>query len=240
MNKLTLARYGIEPSIVIPETMFFTLSIENKDFLLSVLKELRLQIEDGKEDGPFYLVLNEKGVDIEKSMDIIFDFTNINFNTKSIANLLIKKFSQFLGLGEQLESLEILEGSIVNLAENFRLKSGLNVEYDAVMSGSNIAKMCSLKIADHDCPLLERLWEYINLLCDLKPLKLFILVFGKAFLTPVDIHNLYQHCFDKHVRLMFIESTDKMELMPKERRLIIDKDFCSIVQGYDEEGDNEY
>lgn len=231
MNVLTFSRYGIEPSIIIPETDFFTLSIENKQFLLSILTELRSQIEDGS-IGNFNLFINGKNVNIEKSGSIVFDYTDIKFNSKVITNLLIKKFTEFLGCGEQANTLTTLENLIFNLAEEFRLKSGLNIEYDAVMNGSNLAKACSLKISDGKRCLLERLCEYVNLFCDLKPLKLFIIVFGKEFLSETDISNLYKHCYDKSVRLLIIEGTDKTELLLNERRLIIDTDLCTISQGY--------
>jgi len=176
-----LTELGIEPSIIIPETHFFTLSIENKVLLLTILSELRSQSEDGKE-GAFNLLLGEKALNIERSVSFITDFTDINFNSKPITNLLIRKFADFLGLGEQALPLTQLECIVLNLVEDFRLKSGLNVEYNTSMNGNNIAKVCSLKIADDGGSLLERLCEYVNLLCDLKPMKLFVLAFAYAFL----------------------------------------------------------
>jgi len=233
MNTLTLSRYGIEPSIAIPETHFFTLSVENKVLLLSILTELRSQTENGL-SGNFNLSLNQKSVTIEKSAAIMFDFTDIDFNSKTITNLLIKKFSEFLGFGEQAETMTNIENIVLNLTEDFRLKSGLNVECDAVINANNLAKICSLKIADDKQSFLERLCEYVNLICDLKPLKLFILVFGKAFLSKTDIGSLYRHCLDKGVRLLIIEGADKSELLSNERRLIIDADLCTVPQGYTE------
>jgi len=229
MNTLIFSRYGIEPSIAIPETDFFTLSIENKNFLNDILMELRSQVVDGA-DGGFTLLLNDKHINIKNSVSSIFDFTDIDFNSRIITNLLTKKFAEFLGFGEQIEALTTLESIVLGLAEDFRLESGLNIEYDAVLSSGNLAKACSLKITDDKRDLLERLCEYVNLLCDLKPLKLFILVFGKNFLEKQDISSLYNHCFDKNVKLLFIEGADKTVRLNNERRLIIDSDLCSITQ----------
>jgi CRISPR type II-A-associated protein Csn2 len=231
MNNLKLAHYEIEQDIIITEDSFFTLVVENKEFLFNMLMELKGQVEDGS-DGDFHLSLNDKALNIEKSAAIISDFTDINFNSKSITNLLTKKFTEFLGFGEQAQSLTNLESIILNLAEDFRLKSGLNIEYDTVMNGNNLAKVCSLKIADYGQNLIERLCEYVNLICDLKPLKLFVLVFGKQFLSENDIDNLHKHCFDKSVKLLFIEGTDKTARLENERRLIIDNDLCAIPLGY--------
>lgn len=233
MNELIFSKHGIEPRIIIPETHFFTLSIENKCFLLECLNELRYQAEGGK-DGEFHLLLNEKAINVEKSVSLVFDFTDIDFNSKTITNLLTKKFTEFLGLGEQAQSLINLENVILNLAEDFRVKSGLNIEYDATMNANNLAKICSLKIADNKRSLLDRLCEYMDLLCDLKPLKLLVLVFGKQFLTNNDIESFYKHCCDKNVRLLIIEGADRTELLSNERRLIIDIDLCTVPQGYND------
>jgi CRISPR type II-A-associated protein Csn2 len=233
MNILTLARYGIEPSITIPETHFFSLAVENKSFLLDVVSGLREQSVDGKE-GSFTLLLDDRVVNFEKSVSAVFDFTDIDFNSKQITNLLAKKFMEFLGLDEQAEALTELETDIFNLVENFRLSSGVNVEYDTSLNGRNIAKACSLKIAENNRSLPERLCEYVNLLSDLKPLKLFVLVFAKQFLEKIDLKNLYSHCIDRGIRLLIIEGSDQSELLPNEKRLVIDKDLCIILQGYDE------
>jgi len=230
---LTLSRFGIEPSVIIPETGFFTLSIENREFLYDVLVELKNQVENGK-DGEFSLSLDFKPLAISKSVSVIFDFTDIDFNSKSITNLLTKKFAEFLGSGEQAEPLSNLESIILNLAEEFRLKSRLNIDYDAVISATNLAKVCSLKITDDKRNLLERLCEYVNLVCDLKPLKLLVIVFGKVFLSASDLLLLYRHCCDKNVRLLLIEAKDDTGRLENERRLVIDSDLCSITQGYEE------
>jgi len=235
MEDLTLCRHGIEPNIVIPETHFFTLSVENKALLLDVLLDLRRQAEDGKE-GSFNLLLNDNALNMEKSVSIITDFTNIDFNSKSISNLLIKKFTEFLGLGEQAQPLTELECIVINLVEEFRLKSGLNIEYNTTLSGNSLAKVCSLRIADDKSTLLERLCEYIDLLCDLKPLKLFVLAFAHAFLETNEIVSLYEHCYDKNVRLLTIEGFLDREVLANESRLIIDADLCAITINDEEDG----
>jgi CRISPR type II-A-associated protein Csn2 len=234
MEILTLTRYGIEPDIVIPEESFFTLSIENKALLLTILSEMRDQIENGKE-GEFHLLLADKCLKLEKSAGIIFDYTDIDFNSKSITNLMTKKFSEFLGFGEQAATLNELERLIQDLTEDFRLKSGINVQYDAVLNAINLAKICSLKVADNSLTLTERICEYVSLFCDLKQLKLFILVFGKQFLDDMEITALFQDFRHKGVRLLIIEGADKTDLRPNERRLIIDGDLCSITQGFENE-----
>jgi CRISPR type II-A-associated protein Csn2 len=230
MNEIKLTHYEIDEDIIIPEDKFFTLIVENKKFLLRLLVEIKNQTENNS--GDFNLLYNEKAQNFEKSVAMISDFTDIDFNSKSISNLLLKNFGEFLGLGEQAMHLTTLESTILNIAEDFRIKSGLNIEYDTKVNANNIAKICSLKIADYGESLLERLCEYVNLICDLKPLKLFILIFGKEFLEDSEISEFYKHCCDKNVRLLFIEAKDSSCRNPDELRLIIDNDLCTIPLGY--------
>ena len=234
MSELIFSKYGIEPSITITDTDFYTLSIENKKFLYEYLNQLKEQSENDKLEN-FHLLLNNKVLNTEKSISLITDFTNIDFNSKQITNLLYKKFADFLTKGEQTSQIINLESIILNLAEDFRVNSGLNIEYDSTITSSNLNKICSLKISENSNKLLIKLCEYINLLCDLKPLKLFILVFSKHYLGNDELICLYKHCRDKEVRLLLIEGVDNTELLDNEKRLIIDKDLCSITQGFEEE-----
>jgi CRISPR type II-A-associated protein Csn2 len=229
MTMLTLSGYGIEPDIEVEDGTFYTLSVENKDFLLTVLSDIRNQSE-GDKDGNLNLLLNGRELNFEKNVTAVFDFTDIDFNAKSITNLLTKKFGEFLKFGEQVEALAELEIMVLNLTETFRIHSGLNIAYDAVLAESNLAKICSLKIADQKMDLLHRLCEYVSLMCELKPLKLFVLVFGKSFLSEEDIFEIYRYCSDKQVRLLFVEGVDQSKLLPNEKRLVIDEDLCSITQ----------
>ncbi|MDR0932144.1 MAG: type II-A CRISPR-associated protein Csn2 [Victivallales bacterium] len=228
MDNLTLTRYGIESAITIPESGFFTLSIENKRFLFEIITEIKAQLE-GK-DGGFHLLLNDKELSFEKNATAIFDFSTIDLNSRSIGKLLIQKFAQFLGCPEQTGAITELERMIFDLAEEFRASFNLDIEYDSAMSAENIAKLCSLEIADHKCDLLEKLCAYVNLLCELKPLKLFILVFGKAFLESEELDSLSRFCHDKEVRLLLIESDGKSPRHVNECGLVVDKDLCVIAE----------
>lgn len=100
--------------------------------MLDILKEIRSQIVNG-EEGSLALSLSGKSLSLKNNASVVFDFTDIDFNSKLITNLLTKKFGEFLGLGEQLQNISILESIILNLSEEFRLSSGLNIDYDCVI-----------------------------------------------------------------------------------------------------------
>jgi CRISPR type II-A-associated protein Csn2 len=224
---LTLVGYGIEPDIEIEDEEFYTLSIENKELLLTILSDIRKQCEGDKE-GMLHLLLNGKELNFEKSVSGIFDFTDIDFNTKSITNLLTKKFGEFLRSGEQILALAELESKLLNLAEDFRIHTGLNLTYDTTLTDGNLVKICSLKISDEKEKLPYRICEYVNLMCELKPLKLIILAFGKSFLSERDITAINGYCCDKQVRLLLVEGADTTQMLQNEKRLIIDSDLCAI------------
>ena len=223
---LNIANTIFSPRIEITDNGFFTLSIENKQFLYSFITELRRQC-DGNE-GSYVLSYGNKVLSFEKNVELISDLTDINFNSKNITNLVGKKFAEFMGEGEQGESLSTIEAIICKLADAFESRSNLNIEYDSSITAAGLAKLCNLHIADTGKTLAERLCDYVSLLSELKPLKLFVVVFAKSFLSDESIDYLWKYCQDCGVRLLLVEGHDGTEPKNDERRLIIDNDLCCI------------
>jgi CRISPR type II-A-associated protein Csn2 len=231
MEELHLTITELGEALRLDESSFFTLSIEHKGFLLQLLSRLRAKLEDKETEG-LYLLLNNKSVVWEKSTEIIFDMSDINFNQKSIEKLLSKNFASFLSRGEQSEAMNNLESIMLQLMGNFKNFSHLNLSYNHNINADNLIKVSSLSIADDKRHLLLRLCEYVDLLSDLKPLKLLCLVFAKQFLSVIERYNLYKHCQSNGLRLLMIEGNDRMPRLKCEKRLIIDENFCLITQGY--------
>jgi len=225
MDKLIFSRYGL-CNIELDDRTFFTLSIENCNLLLQILAELKSQSNGGQ--GDFSLLLKDRALCIDKSVFIITDFTDIDFNSKVISNLILKKFNEFVAMGQQLQALSSIETILLNLGDDFKNSTGLNLECETALTGGNLTKVCSFRIANNTSTLLEKLCEYVNILTDLKPLKVLILAFGKAFLKIDQIVSLQRYCIDKGVRLMLILGKDDSAVQECERRIVIDSDLCAI------------
>lgn len=211
---------------------YFTLSIENPRYLLDTLQALKDQ-SNGIE-GDFKLVQNYKALHFEKSFSIITDFTDIDFNTKFITNLLRQKFTDFVADSKQLHAITDIERILLNLVQDFAFDSNLSLDYDITPTAQNLCKILQLKIANSTYTLLQKLIEYINILCDLKPIKCLALTFVKQFLSTAELNKLHHHCLNKNLHLLLIQPKDPMPPANNERRLIIDPDLCPIPIGYDD------
>ncbi|WP_406037494.1 type II-A CRISPR-associated protein Csn2 [Succinimonas sp.] len=229
MNKIILSRYGIDPPIEIQEGFFATLVVEPKHIFYKYVSELKNQIEGCTEQN-FHLILNNNTLPMDKHAFGIFDFFNLNLNSKTITNLLLKKLVDFIIRTNQEERITNIEKNIYEIIDDFSLSSGLNIEYSESINATALAKLCGLKISDSSLSLLEKAFNYIDLYCELLPTKILILVFGKEFFTLDEMYQLYEHCYDKQLRLLIIENSDSYPLLQNENRLIIDQDQCIITQ----------
>lgn len=229
MNKLILTRYGIDPPIQIQEGFFATLVIEPKHIFYKYVLELKNQI-DGCTEQNFHLILDNNTLPLDKHAIGIFDLFSLNLNSKTITNLLLKKLGEFIIRTNQEERITNIEKNIYEIIDDFSLSSGLNIEYRESIDSTALAKLCGLKISDSSLSLLEKVFNYIDLYCELLPTKILFFVFGKEFLTLDELYQLYEHCYDKQLRLLIIENSDSTPLLKNENRLIIDQDQCIITQ----------
>ena len=229
MNKIILSRYGIDPPIEIEEGFFATIVVEPKHMFYKYVSELKNQIEGSTEQN-FHLILDNNTLPLDKYAFGIFDFFNLNLNSKTIVNLLLKKLGDFIIRTNQEERLANIEKNIYEIIDDFSLSSGLNIEYNESINATALAKLCGLKISDSSLSLLEKVFNYIDLYCELLPTKIFILVFGKEFFTLDEVYQVFEHCYDKQLRLLIVENSDSYPLLQNETRLIIDQDQCIITQ----------
>lgn len=229
MDKIVLSHYGLDPSIEVDEEHFFTFVIENKFLFYKYVTEIKNKI-NGDPSPNFFLRLNNNELLFDKHALAIFDIFNIDLNSKTILNLLSKKFGYFLRETNQEEKLSNIEKTIFELVDDFGFSTGLNLEYNESLNETTLVRICGLKVADDSLSLLERIFNYIDLYSELLPIKVFFLVFGKEFFSDDEIFQIYNHCYDKQLRFIIIENFDHSPLSLNENRLIIDTDQCVITQ----------
>ena len=82
--------------------------------------------------------------------------------------------------------------------------------------------------------LLEKIICFLNVLCDLKNLRVFAFLNVKNFLSAEELKSLFYHCRCHDISLLLLESHATPESFPEERRIIITSDLCEIVENFEE------
>ena len=152
--------------------------------------------------------LREQLKTLSKYVNVIFDLTNIDLNTKPILNMVVKK---------------------VNIIEDFKIYYDINVDYSVEISEATIAKLSNLKVSSDDSQcLIEKLCDYVDIIVELMPVKLLIVVFLKEYLNEAQISQFYDYCMSKDCNLMLIESSSLTRCYNSEQLYIIDDDLCCV------------
>ena len=151
--------------------------------------------------------LREQLKTLSKYVNVIFDLTNIDLNTKPILNKVVKKLGVFLTDNTQINNKSMIESGVVNIIEDFKIYYDINVDYSVEISEATIAKLSNLKVSSDDSQcLIEKLCDYVDIIVELMPVKLLIVVFLKEYLNEAQISQFYDYCMSKNCTLMLIES----------------------------------
>ena len=73
--------------------------------------------------------LREQLKTLSKYVNVIFDLTNIDLNTKPILNKVVKKLGVFLTDNTQINNKSMIESGVVNIIEDFKIYYDINVDY---------------------------------------------------------------------------------------------------------------
>lgn len=229
MKELRLVRNDISSDIIITQNKYLTLVIENKEFMYKFISELRGQIEKGDYEV-FSFIIDGQAKALSKYVNVIFDLTNIDLNTKPIMNMVSKKLGCFLTDNSQIDNKSMIESAVTNIIEDFKSYSGLSLDYDSELSESIIVKLANLRVSSNDgCCLLEKLCDYLDIIVELMPVRLLIIVFLKEYLSEEQIFNFNKYCISKDCKLLIIESCCLSKCYLDEQLYIIDQDLCVIT-----------
>lgn len=228
MHDVRIVHNEITPDIVFLENNYLTLVIENKQYFYKYVSELRNLIDGNPIDNSFSLMIDGSCKPLSKYAGYLFDLSYIDFNGKSIINMVIKKIGNFLSQGSQLDNKVKIESIVTDIMENFKFDSNINIEYDVLLTEALIAKMANISLRNEYDDLLEKIISYIDLVVELQPIKIFLILFAKEYLDEQKLILLNRHCIDKGCKLLLIESNHFSNVYSNEQLYIIDNDLCVI------------
>ena len=106
--------------------------------------------------------------------------------------MVVKKLGVFLTDNAQINNKSMIESGVVNIIEDFKIYYDINVDYSVEISEATIAKLSNLKVSSDDSQcLIEKLCDYVDIIVELMPVKLLIVVFLKEYLNEAQISQFY-------------------------------------------------
>lgn len=201
-----------------------TLIIENQRLMLSVLKDIEVQLS-GLE-GKAVVSDNNKILDFSKNVELISQFFPFEINKKTLISKVCSEIEKEAAADENyLRSAALLseiESYFYYLSRQF---TG-NFNF-AKINMSSLVKASGIEFDEEYDSLAEKLTEYFGLVYEFDRRKLFITLNLRSFI-PDNETELFLDTVIKHgYNLIMLENREYNHLA-NEQRYIVDSDLCEI------------
>ena len=216
----------LDKQILFDENIINVFVIENRKFLAEFIQEINNQINGF--EGRFVLSDLGKELKVDKNIELIIDYFNIDLNNKKILTTLYK-LMQEIALEEKfyIETIEI-KNAILKYIYDIEEKIEFGIVNDEEFDITSIFKAVSVKLEIDELNFLEKLAEYIKLLNKIGKIKIFILINLKSFVSDEELSEIYKYIRYNKLNVLLIENIESYNSFEVERVHIIDNDLCEI------------
>ena len=200
------------------------LVVENAGMLYQLLTDLKETL-DGKGAG-FVCSKEDKLITASKTVELVTDFVNFQFNSRTIISKMISSLEQRALSGEfYLQTQELLAH-----IENYMDDLTMDIPYDFMCEKQNIQSLLKglgITVADQFDTLEEKVLAYMDLVREFDKKELFIFWNLRCLIPQGRLQLMVDTAMQREHKILFIDSTEYPKLK-QERRLIIDEDLCEI------------
>ena len=221
--KLLHPEYPLE--MIFEENYVQRLVIESPKIMAEFVLDFKNQI--AKKEGRWILSQDGKVLNISDVCEFIIDIFDVEINQRKSIGILydalekeINESELFIKWREILASIE----SVLNCAID-------NMDYDICyqeMDIKQLFKSIDIQFKKDSDNYVENLLQYMELMSEIRKIKIFILLNASSFLTVDELKYLYEQSFYKKYNLLLIDSQDIKIFSEVEQKIIIDKDACVI------------
>lgn len=226
---MKLKHFELENIIDFDKSKIYSLQFEDTKYLFKMVNELVSQVGGG--DGEFVLSENLKTLKIDKSIFVFTDYFNIDFNTKQVLNVVVRRLSELSVNSEYKSDFMAIKQKVNDYLKELLFDFDLPVIYDefdedALLKAINVHLNYSKK------SLLEMILDYMEVLFQNLKISVFVFVNLKPLLNANEYELLCKHTLYNDIKVIFIDSIDKDLHYNGEISIEIDEDKCEFVKMY--------
>lgn len=221
---MKLVHPDIQQVIEFKTDYFNSLVIENQTFLLELLRDIQQQIRG--EPGKIVLSVDDVPVEIGNHLDLLIDFVEFDGNKKG----LITKVIHVLEKTAQDEVHFMETQKLLAKVEQFLNELSYDQEVDLVyekLSLVTLLKAVGIRLVIDYTRLVDQIYAYMELVNRFEGDRLFVCLNLRSFVKDEDLQQLVDMVLLHGMKLLLIDS-HVYTLLPKENRLLIDKDLCEM------------
>ena len=201
----------------------FILTIENSKLFYDFCKDIFIQYNGETGDT---IIFDDEKFTMEKNSILFYDYFNIENNTTKIINLINKTITSELNNGDYIKEISEINSLIVKLNQKLIEEIDLPIIYSDDFSIEKFVKLSNYSVAKNN-KILEDILTSIEILINIKKVKLIIFINIFSILSEDEIYDLIKDLKYKDIKILFVNSYEKYKILDVEK-IIIDDDLCVI------------
>lgn len=202
-----------------------SLVIENSRFFRNIVTDVYTQISGGA--GYAVLSINNTPKDFARYADMIESPISFSINTKSMQSRILAALER----NAVNEAFYMRTGELMRAIEQYFAELTQDYTADMYCSKLNISSVLkSLGVLIHEeySNQLEKYIDYMELTREFDRDRLFVFVNLRSFFSDEELLPFAETVSAHEYKILMIDNMAQA-MLPREKRLIIDKDLCEIV-----------
>lgn len=195
----------------------------------SVMSEFIIDFKkqsDG-EEGRWVLSVDGEILKFQDHCELVLNIFDLKMNQRKMINTLYEQLAFEINSTELLADWREMNSRMENILNNAIENVGYDVIYEDLELKA-LFKALDLKFQEREAGYVECLLDYLQLLSDVRKIKVFIFVNITSFLEAKEIQYLYEEASYKKYYLLLLDGRDLCIDRETERKIIIDEDYCVI------------
>lgn len=178
-----------------------------------------------EENNRIVLMEDSKRIKINKSIYLLTDVFNIDFNSKKILNKIYNIISQNIKnrQDDEIENLALkIRNYLIEEINEIPFEFSINSEIETL----DLLKMFDVKI-DTSCyiTLVEKIEFIINILSSLKIANILVIPNLKTYLNEEELLEIYKYSIYNNIKILIVENNNSEKILKYEQKNVIDESF---------------
>jgi len=203
-----------------------SLVIENSRFFRNIVTDIYSQISGGA--GSAVLSIDNTPKDFTRYADMIESPISFSINTKTMQNRILAALER----NAVNEAFYMRTGELMRAVEQYFIELTQECTADLYCSKLNISsvlKSLGVSIREEYSNQLEKYIDYMELTREFDRDRLFVFVNLRSFFSDEELLPFAETVSAHEYKILMIDNMEQT-MLPREKRLIIDKDLCEIVK----------
>ena len=186
----------------------------------------------GGETNDVVIMKNGKSVSFSSSVHMIDGLNGLDVNSKKSTNQLYKRIEEMLNIHSDSKFQIVNHISKINsIIDEESMSLSVSLRHDEELSIADLLKMLNYRI---DCSLtniLEKLYSYVDTVCEFRNHELLIFINISFYLSSDELEDFFRYMESNKVMFLFIES-ESYSRVSRETIYIVDEELFESIDCY--------